>query len=42
MENIYARTECTFLKTRYVGMYSIKMMIIPCINIVLFETFYDF
>ena len=34
VENFYASTECTFLKTRQVGIWSVKMMIIPFINIV--------
>jgi len=34
VENFYANTEYTFLKTRYVGIGSLKVMFIPCINIV--------
>ena len=33
MENLDAAIECTFLKTRWVGVWSVKMALITCINI---------
>jgi len=34
VKNFHASTKSTFLKTRWVGIWSIKMMLIPSINIV--------
>ena len=34
MENCTASIECTFLKSRKVEIWSMKMIFIPCINIV--------
>jgi len=33
-ENSDGITECTFLKTRQVSIWSMKMVLIPCTNIV--------
>ena len=33
-ENFDASIKCTFLETRYFGTWSLKIVLIPCINIV--------